>query len=107
MTQVTASPAMTHDVHGEGDVAVGKGPATNGTLWTRQCNTSSEELVGKLVCNIFEGIRNHIVQAAELKFNCFFLMPVVDQFPARLREELEITCEEVNDGHTGAFLTFT
>lgn len=25
----------------------------------------------------------------ELKFNCFFLMPVVDSFPTRLREELE------------------
>lgn len=30
-----------------------------------------------------------MVQAVELKFNCFFLMPVVDSFPTRLREELE------------------
>ena len=35
------------------------------------------------------GIRDHVVQAVELKFNCFFLMPVVDAFPTRLREELE------------------
>ena len=35
------------------------------------------------------GIRDHVVQAVELKFNCFFLMPVVDSFPTRLREELE------------------
>ena len=37
----------------------------------------------------FAGIRDHVVQAVELKFNCFFLMPVVDSFPTRLREELE------------------
>lgn len=30
----------------------------------------------------------------ELKFNCFFLMPVVDAFPTRLREELEAAYEE-------------
>lgn len=29
------------------------------------------------------------VQAAEMKFNCFFLMPLVDEFPTRLREEVE------------------
>lgn len=30
------------------------------------------------------------VQAAEMKFNCFFLMPVIDVFPMKLREELEV-----------------
>jgi hypothetical protein len=35
------------------------------------------------------GIRDHMVQAVELKFNCFLLMPVVDAFPSRLRAELE------------------
>jgi hypothetical protein len=35
-----------------------------------------------------------VVQAVELKFNCFFLMPVVDAFPTRLREELEAAYEE-------------
>ena len=30
------------------------------------------------------------MQAVELKFNCFFLMPVVDAFPSRLRAELEV-----------------
>ena len=34
--------------------------------------------------------RDHVVQAVELKFNCFFLMPVVDAFPSRLRAELEV-----------------
>jgi hypothetical protein len=38
---------------------------------------------------VFEGIRDFIIQSAELKFNCFFLMPLVDAFPQRLREELE------------------
>lgn len=27
--------------------------------------------------------------AVELKFNCFFLMPMLDAFPGRLREELD------------------
>ncbi len=40
-------------------------------------------------CWTFAGIRDHVVQSVELKFNCFFLMPVVDSFPTRLREELE------------------
>ena len=31
-----------------------------------------------------------MVQAVELKFNCFLLMPVVDAFPSRLRSELEV-----------------
>lgn len=30
---------------------------------------------------IFEGIRDFIVQSVELKFNCFFLMPLIDTFP--------------------------
>ena len=82
------------------------------TLWNRQLGVMSEEIVAALVCQIFEGavlliactqsnwqgeadglcgagIRDHVVQAVELKFNCFFLMPVVDSFPTRLREELE------------------
>ena len=32
--------------------------------------------------------------AVELKFNCFFLMPLIDTFPTRLREELEAAYEE-------------
>ena len=28
-----------------------------------------------------------------MKFNCFFLMPVIDVFPMKLREELEIAYE--------------
>lgn len=34
-----------------------------------------------LLLQIFEGIRDFIVQSVELKFNCFFLMPLVDTFP--------------------------
>ena len=35
-----------------------------------------------------------MVTAVELKFNCFFLMPLIDTFPTRLREELEAAYEE-------------
>lgn len=34
-----------------------------------------------LHAQVFEGIRDFIVQSVELKFNCFFLMPLVDVFP--------------------------
>ena len=34
------------------------------------------------------------MQSVELKFNCFFLMPIIDTFPTRLREELESAYEE-------------
>ena len=64
------------------------------TLWSRGLSSMSEEIVAALVCQIFEGIRDHFVQAVELKFNCFFLMPLIDAFPARLREELEAAYEE-------------
>lgn len=33
-----------------------------------------------------------------LQFNCFFLMPLLDKYPARLREDLE----EVASGDTDA-----
>ena len=56
--------------------------------------SSQEDIVAALVCQIFEGIRDHFVQSVELKFNCFFLMPLVDTFPARLREELECAYDE-------------
>ena len=55
------------------------------------------------------GIRDHFVQSVELKFNCFFLMPIIDTFPTRLREELESAYEEdldeVGAGFEFAFLT--
>ena len=35
------------------------------------------------------------LQAMELKFNCFFLMPLVDTFPSRLRVAVETVYDEV------------
>eukprot|EP00897_Mesotaenium_endlicherianum_P001961 jgi/Mesen1/1793/ME000014S01207 len=52
------------------------------TLWNRRLAPTSEDIVVALVSQIFEGIRDHF-------FNCFFLMPLVDKFPAALREDLE------------------
>ena len=49
------------------------------------------------------GIRDQVVTTVELKFNCFFLMPLLDAFPGRLREELEAAyaqvCELPSVGH--------
>lgn len=65
-----------------------------GTLWNRTLGSTSEDIVAALVCQIFEGIRDHFVQSVELKFNCFFLMPLIDSFPTKLREELECAYDE-------------
>lgn len=68
------------------------------TLWSRQLGALSEQLVAALVCQIFEGIRDQVVTTVELKFNCFFLMPLLDSFPGRLREELEAAYAQDLDG---------
>ncbi|KAK9069555.1 hypothetical protein SSX86_011459 [Deinandra increscens subsp. villosa] len=59
------------------------------TLWNRRLAPSSERIVYALVQQIFHGIREYFLASTELKFNCFFLMPVVDKLPALLREDLE------------------
>lgn len=59
------------------------------TLWNRRLAPSSERIVYALVQQIFHGIREYFLASAELKFNCFLLMPIVDKLPALIREELE------------------
>ncbi|XP_057976631.1 dynamin-like protein ARC5 [Malania oleifera] len=59
------------------------------TLWNRRLAPSSERIVYALVQQIFHGIREYFLASAELKFNCFLLMPVVDKLPTLLREDLE------------------
>lgn len=59
------------------------------TLWNRRLAPSSERIVYGLVQQIFHGIREYFVASAELKFNCFLLMPVVDKLPALLLQDLE------------------
>ena len=87
----TTTPA--HGTNAKGE-QTGMMEVLENTLWNRTLGAMSEEIVAALVCQIFEGIRDHFVQSVELKFNCFFLMPVVDSFPTRLREELETAYEE-------------
>ncbi|KAI3810334.1 hypothetical protein L1987_19946 [Smallanthus sonchifolius] len=64
------------------------------TLWNRRLAPSSERIVYALVQQIFHGIREYFLASAELKFNCFFLMPIVDKLPALLREDLESAFED-------------
>ncbi|KAJ3671652.1 hypothetical protein LUZ60_007731 [Juncus effusus] len=68
------------------------------TLWNRRLAQSSERLVCALVHQIFHGIKEHFLVSTELKFNCFLLMPVVDQLPALLREDLESVFQDDLDG---------
>ena len=62
-------------------------------LFNRSPSASSQEIVQLLVREIFAGIRDNFVSSATLKFNCFFLMPLLDKFPQRLREEIEVAFE--------------
>ncbi|RMZ55499.1 hypothetical protein APUTEX25_000082 [Auxenochlorella protothecoides] len=87
-----AGKAATGAAGGAGDAPMLE--VLENTLWSRTLGAMSEEIVAALVCQIFEGIRDHFVQAVELKFNCFFLMPLIDAFPTRLREELEAAYAE-------------
>ncbi|PKI37811.1 hypothetical protein CRG98_041761 [Punica granatum] len=64
------------------------------TLWNRRLAPSSERIVYALVQQIFHGIREYFLTSAELKFNCFLLMPVIDKLPTLLREDLESAFED-------------
>ncbi|CAN0474164.1 unnamed protein product, partial [Ectocarpus sp. 12 AP-2014] len=46
-------------------------------------------VVSALVQHIMLSWREHFARAVAMKFNCFFLMPFVDDFPSYLRRELE------------------
>ncbi|XP_074280685.1 dynamin-like protein ARC5 [Silene latifolia] len=63
------------------------------TLWNRRLAPSSERIVYALVQQIFHGIKEYFLASAELKFNCFLLMPIVDKLPTLLREDLECNFE--------------
>ncbi|EEF33759.1 dynamin-like protein ARC5 [Ricinus communis] len=67
------------------------------TLWNRRLAPSSERIVYALVQQIFHGIREYFLASAELKFNCFLLMPVIDKLPALLRQDLESAFEDDMD----------
>jgi len=63
-------------------------------LWSRKLAGVTTDVVGLLVEQIFDGIREQLITSSELKFNCFFLMPCIQAFPAKLREEIEGAMEE-------------
>eukprot|EP00981_Chlorochromonas_danica_P005799 scaffold1190_cov187-Ochromonas_danica.AAC.31 len=46
-------------------------------------------LVTSLVQYIISSWRNHFARTTAMKFNCFFLMPFLDEFPVYLRNELD------------------
>uniref|UniRef100_A0A7N2MJX7 Uncharacterized protein n=1 Tax=Quercus lobata TaxID=97700 RepID=A0A7N2MJX7_QUELO len=68
-------------------------PRADYTLESEACSIT-ERIVYALVQQIFHGIREYFLASAELKFNCFTLMPVVDKLPALLREDLESAFED-------------
>ena len=64
------------------------------TVFTRELTPITEDMVSSLVACVFGGIREHLTQTIELKFNCFFLMPFVDEFPSALRMDIESAYDE-------------
>lgn len=64
------------------------------TLWNRQMKDVTVDVVDLLVRQIYTGIRGYVVQSVELKFNCFFLMPLMNEFAGFLRQEMETQFED-------------
>jgi len=58
-------------------------------LLSRVVTPSSMAVVSSLVDHIVDAWRMHFAKVVELKFNCFFLMPVVEEFPRFCREKLD------------------
>ena len=46
-------------------------------------------VVSALVQHIIRSWREHFARSVAMKFNCFFLMPFIDEFPFYLRQELD------------------
>lgn len=46
-------------------------------------------VVAALVHYIVRSWRDHYARAVAMKFNCFFLLPFIDEFPAYFRNELD------------------
>jgi hypothetical protein len=67
------------------------------TLWNRTMKDVTLDVVDLLVRQIYAGIRTYVVQSVELKFNCFFLMPLMNEFAGFLRQEMEAQFEDSLD----------
>ncbi|CAM9551199.1 unnamed protein product [Chrysoparadoxa australica] len=46
-------------------------------------------VISALVKHVMVSWREHFARAVAMKFNCFFLLPFVDEFPTYLRQELD------------------
>ena len=65
---------------------------TEEMLAGRNANRTST-VVTALVQFIIRSWRDHYARTVAMKFNCFFLMPFLDEFPAFLRQELDVMYE--------------
>ncbi|KAK4538252.1 hypothetical protein CDCA_CDCA16G4277 [Cyanidium caldarium] len=67
-------------------------------LMNRVVTPSSMAIVSSLVDHILDAWRMHFAKVVELKFNCFFLMPVAEEFPRYCRDKLErLYAGDLND----------
>lgn len=58
---------------------------------------TSRKLVAALVKKIAAAWREHFARTVAVKFNCFFLVPLVDRFPLQLREALDDVFDNDSD----------
>jgi hypothetical protein len=47
------------------------------------------DVVSALIQYIIRSWREHFARSVAMKFNCFFLLPFIDEFPSYLRAELD------------------
>ena len=49
----------------------------------------TSQVVASLIQYIVRSWREHFARSVAMKFNCFFLLPFIDDFPSYLRSELD------------------
>jgi hypothetical protein len=67
----------------------------------RDANRTST-VISALVQFIVKSWQEHFAKTVAMKFNCFFLLPFIDEFPQYLRNELDRMYESGGDGNVKA-----
>ena len=76
---------------------------------TKRSEQRTSSVVNALVQYIVRTWRAHFAKSVAQKFNCFFLLPFIDDFPVYLRNELDklYAQEEMKRGITDSLFDIT
>ncbi len=58
----------------------------------------TSDVVSSLIQYIIRSWREHFARSVAMKFNCFFLLPFIDDFPSYLRSELDKMYSRADNG---------